>query len=191
MKNLLPGICSFILVVLLASMASATIVVKLTNKSMTEKSELIAIGKCVGTKSVWMDRQLVTLVTISITEVLKGSKLSTLTVVLPGGIDANRKFPVAETWPGAPILNPQEEVFLFLSSEKRVNFGYTIMGFSQGKFSVAKDKNGHKTVSRDLSGVTLAEKSKESIGTSSMLSLDEFKKEILGYLGKGVTRPRK
>ena len=61
----------------------------------------------------------------------------TLTVGVPGGVDANRKFPIAMTYPGAPRIAPDEEVFLFLvRADDEVAQSYAMTGFSQGKFSI-------------------------------------------------------
>lgn len=107
---------------------------------MIDHSDLIAIGNCVETRSVWVDRRLVTLATISVAETLKGAELRTVTVSLPGGIDANRKFPVAMTYPGAPRISPGEDVFLFLTSHGETAGSYSVTGFSQGKLSIVKDE---------------------------------------------------
>ena len=72
----------------------------LSIKGMTDRSDLVAIGSCVDTSSVWLNRTLVTLATISVVETLKGAEQRAITVALPGGIDANRKFPVAMSYAG-------------------------------------------------------------------------------------------
>src|SRR5687767_6125034 len=95
--------------------ADTSLAIGLTIQEMVSQSDLIAIGSCVETKSVWVDRSLVTLATINVAETLKGAELGTVTVALPGGVDANRKFPVAMTYPGAPQITPGENVFLFLT----------------------------------------------------------------------------
>src|SRR5262249_50433398 len=98
-------------------------------QEMTAGASLIITGKCLETRSRWMDRNLVTLATISVTETIKGDPSETITVVMPGGIDSNRKFPVAMTYAGAPQIHPTEEVFLFPTNEDEVAGGYAVMGF--------------------------------------------------------------
>src|SRR5688572_22135531 len=68
---------------------------------MTAGSEVIVQGTCTDLRSVWVGRNLVTLATVAVSEALKGSTGETITVVLPGGSDSNRKFPIAMTYPGA------------------------------------------------------------------------------------------
>jgi hypothetical protein len=66
---------------------------EVSEKQMSLQSELILTGKCDGTRTVWMGRTLVTLATISVGEVIKGHPTETVTVAVPGGIDASRRFP--------------------------------------------------------------------------------------------------
>src|SRR5262245_49315786 len=86
------------------TVARATTAVHLSDANMVAQSDSIVTGECVGRESRWIDQQLVTVVTVAVSETLKGEEAATIEVVLPGGIDMNRKFPVAVTWPGAPTI---------------------------------------------------------------------------------------
>jgi hypothetical protein len=185
MKHLVQvGVCTLLIASLYPGLR-ATTVVELTTEDLATKAKLIVIGRCVALKSTWVDRNLVTLATISVSEVVKGSALLEVTVVLPGGVDANRKFPIAMTFPGAPRIMTEEEVFLFLTQEAEVPDGYTIMGFSQGKFSIVEDPAGEKMVSRDLSRVAMQEGATLKQGRATLTPLSAFKKEIERYLAPG------
>jgi hypothetical protein len=84
-----------------------TLAASLSVEDMVNQSDVIAIGSCTETQTVWVDRSLVTLATVAVNETLKGDELTTnLTVALPGGVDANRKFPIAMNYPGAPRITP-------------------------------------------------------------------------------------
>ena len=154
----------------------------LSMQDMVIQSDLIAIGSCVETKSVWVDRSLVTLATINVSETLKGAELGTITVALPGGIDANRKFPIAMTYPGAPRLTPGENVFLFLTSNDLVAGSYTVAGFSQGKFSIVNDEDGEQVVTRDLTKTMLKSNNGVRRGSTDMTKLSSFKAEVKAHL---------
>lgn len=154
----------------------------LSIKDMVDQSDLIAIGSCIDTKSIWVEQSLVTLVTVSVAETLKGAELQTVTVALPGGVDANRKFPVAMTYPGAPRITPGENVFLFLTAESDVAGSYTVAGFSQGKFSIVTDENGEQLVTRDLTKTTLKDNNGVRRGSSNMTPLASLKAEVKGHL---------
>src|SRR5687767_2343881 len=154
----------------------------LSTAEMTLQSERIVTGECVGVETAWIDRTLVTIATVAVGEVIKGEDSSTVTVVLPGGTDTNRKFPIAMTYPGAPTLQPGEQAFLFLTREDEVPNGYVVTGFAQGKFSIVEDSQGQQVISRDLTKVRLQGGSGTVRGTKQTLSLSEFKEKVKGYL---------
>lgn len=159
-----------------------TLTVALSLQDMVAQSDVIAIGNCVETKSVWTDGTLVTLATVSVSESLKGAESGNLTVVLPGGIDANRKIPVAMSYPGAPRLTPGEDAFLFLTSDTDTGMGYNVTGFSQGKFSIVNDENGVPVVSRDLTKISLQGNNGVRRGGANVIPLDTFKAQVRSRL---------
>ncbi len=167
-----------------ATPAGATTAVALSNRAMAEGAEVIATGRCVDVRSVWEGRTLVTLATIALDDVLKGDVAGTVTVALPGGVDANRRFPVAMTYPGAPQIAVDEAVFLFLDRGNGASAALTVMGFSQGKFSIVDDGRGERAVSRNLSGLTLRSAGVDRPAVVTRSPLDAFKDEIRGYLQK-------
>ena len=158
-----------------------TLALALSLEDMVNQSDVIAIGNVLETRSVWIDRNLVTLATVAVSESLKGAPGETLTVVLPGGVDANRKIPIAMTYPGAPKLTPGENAFLFLHSDSEVG-GYNIAGFAQGKFSIVNDEDGEPMVSRDLTQMSLQGNNGVRRGQSNMTPLKSLKDQVKGYL---------
>ena len=198
MKKITLVSCSLIVIALLVSSRWATAVdappqdtlptvdtslaVALSVQDMVNQSDVIAIGNCVETKTVWVDRSLVTLATVSVTENLKGTESSNITVALPGGVDAGRKIPIAMTYPGAPQITPGENVFLFLTATGEVPGSYTVAGFSQGKFSIVTDEDGQPMVSRDLRKTALKTNNGVHRGSNNTIPLDTLKNEVRGYL---------
>lgn len=171
-----------LLLALAVGTAHATTALALSNRAMTDAAALILTGRCVEVRSAWEGRTLVTLATLDVTDVLKGNVPARVTVTLPGGIDATRRFPVAMTYAGAPQIMVGEDVFLFLGQDGEIGSGLTVVGFSQGKFSVVDDADAGKAVSRNLSGITLRSPAGARRGTATRVPLDEFKNEIRGYL---------
>lgn len=159
-----------------------TLAVALSLEEMVNQSDVIAIGNCVNTQSAWVDGSLVTMATVSVSETLKGSASESVTVVLPGGIDANRKIPVSMSYPGAPSLTPGENAFLFLTAAPEFGNNYTVAGFSQGKFSIVNDEDGEPMVSRDLSEMSLRGNNGVRRGQSDATPLSSFKEQVKGYL---------
>src|SRR5262245_34742610 len=87
----------------MASMASW-----MSMEQMAQGATSIVIGECIGTQSQWAGRNLYTLATVSVTESLKGAATGNVAVAIPGGIDSNRRFPIAMTYAGAPQIAPGE-----------------------------------------------------------------------------------
>lgn len=206
MKNKTLGICLLVLVALVITAVSAnswasradsstneptlqaadtTLAVALSLDDMVTQSDVIAIGNCTNTQSVWVDNTLVTLATVTVNETLKGNEATTnLTVALPGGVDANRKFPVAMSYPGAPRMTPGEDVFLFLTNSSEVAGSYTVAGFSQGKFSIVTDEDGEQMVSRDLRQTSLQGNNGVRRGPNNMTPLSSLKNEVKRKLNR-------
>lgn len=199
MKKITLGSCLLIAIALLVSARWGTkavnappddtlptpdtsLALALSVQDMVTQSDVIAIGNCVETRSVWVDQTLVTLATVSVTENFKGNETSSLTVALPGGVDANRKIPIAMTYPGAPHMTPGENVFLFLTNSEEVPGSYTVAGFSQGKFSIVTNEEGEQMVSRDLTKTALKDNNGLHRGSSNMIPLDNLKQQVRGYL---------
>jgi hypothetical protein len=165
-----------------AAEGSATTAIALSNRAMTDQADVVVIGRATDTRSAWEGRVLVTLVTVAVTETLKGVADSTITVTLPGGIDANRRVPVAMTYPAAPSMGLGEEVFLFLARDEADVNRLTVVGFSQGKFSINPDPTGEPVVTRDLTRLRLVGGTGVTRGAKDRVTLAEFKREIRGYL---------
>jgi hypothetical protein len=161
-----------------------TLAVALSLEDMVDQSDVIAIGNCVETRSVWVDRTLVTLATVSVSETLKGAQTGNLTVVLPGGADMNRQVPVAVSYPGAPRITPGENVFLFLNSDVDYGLGYNVAGFAQGKFSIVSDEDGQPVVSRDLTRMALQGNNGVRRGGSNSTPLETFKDRVKARLNQ-------
>lgn len=156
----------------------------LSVEEMTAGASLIVMGKCIGTRSQWSDRNLVTLATMLVEESLKGAAANEVTVVLPGGIDFNRPVPIATTYPGAPQISLDERAFLFLTDEDKIPGSYAVMGFAQGKYSVVEDDAGEPVVTRDLTRVRMQKGVGVTRGNFQAVPLSEFKKRVMDYLNK-------
>ena len=168
---------------LVASTAAADISLRLSNEQLTAEAEAIVIGRAVASESRWIDRALVTAVTVQITETVKGNVSGQIEVLLPGGADANRRVKIAMTYPGAPQMRNGEDVFLFLTQDGDVG-GFIVAGFSQGKFSILTQQGGNRVVSRDLRGSQLVEGTGISRGTVVLTPLADFRNEIAGYVAR-------
>ncbi|HEY0511874.1 MAG TPA: hypothetical protein VGH73_08220 [Thermoanaerobaculia bacterium] len=157
----------------------ATTAVERTETDLVQESAIIVTGRCTGLQSQWIDRDLVTVATIQVSEVLKGSAGPTVSVVLPGGVDTHRRIPVAMSVAAAPEIQQQENVLLFLTPEDRIAAGYAVVGFSQGKFTVAQGPAGKTLATQDLSALNLQGRGGSSRrGAAKTILLDELRRRI-------------
>ena len=161
----------------MAAAVEATTAVQLTDADMVANADLIVTGECQGVQSDWIGSDLVTIARVAVGETLKGESAATVDVVLPGGIDLDRKFPIASTWPGAPTILPGEEVFLFLATGDDPGQGH-VVGFSQGKFSIQSDPRGRRVVSRNLQELGLLQAGTVKPGDQRSAPLAEFTTRI-------------
>jgi hypothetical protein len=156
----------------------ATTAVERTETELIQEATLIVAGHVTHVESAWIDGDLSTLATIAVSEVLKGTAGAELTLVLPGGIDANRPVPVATLYPAAPEVFAQEDVLLFLVGEDRVPNGYAVVGFSQGKFTLVASAGG-QAATQNLGGLKLARRDGQiTRGTSKTISLPQLRQRI-------------
>jgi len=182
MKRVAAGMVTAMLVAAGVVDLHATTARRMSNRDLAVEAQIIVIGQAASLRPAWEGRTLVTLATVNVTERIKGDPGDTVTVALPGGIDANRKVPVAMTFAGAPTIAPGEEVFLFLGHDEDVSTGYVVLGFSQGKFSVVQEPGGQKVVSRDLTQIMLQGGTGTVRGAISYTSLADFRNEIVSYV---------
>lgn len=155
MSSTARALLGLLVAALAISAAQASTAVERTEADLIQESTLIVTGHCTHLQSQWAGNTLVTLATIQVSEVLKGSAVSTVTVTLPGGVDVNRHIPVAMSFPAAPVILQQEEVVLFLTSQNLVAGSYSVVGFSQGKFTLAQDAQGRSLATQNLNGLKL------------------------------------
>jgi hypothetical protein len=83
------------------------------------------------------------------------------------------------SYPGAPQIGSGEKVFLFLDSESDVEGGQSVVGFSQGKFSVVTDDAGEQFVSRDrIEKADVKTSNGQPRGTRQLTPMSEFKSKV-------------
>ncbi|HSS49540.1 MAG TPA: hypothetical protein VLX28_11395 [Thermoanaerobaculia bacterium] len=179
MRRAARAVLGLLAVALALTPAWATTAVERTDNDLILEAAIIVTGHCTHLQSQWLDRTLVTIATISVSEVLKGQAGSEVTVVLPGGVDVHRRFPIAMSYPAAPEIYQQENVLLFLTPEDRVPHGYAIVGFSQGKLTVADNGLGQQVASQNLSALNLQSRTGAvNRGRSRTLLLSELRQKI-------------
>jgi hypothetical protein len=186
MPKLRPWALGLLLASGLAASLGATTLVRMSEQEMASKADLIVRGTCTHLESARLDHHLVTMVTVSVGDTLKGAPGGSVTVVVPGGVDLNRPIPIAETWPGAPRFADHQEVFLFLTRRPDVAGGYSVMGYSQGAFAVVSAADGSKMVERNLTGMSLADHEGVVAGGRSAVPLTDFERQVRSLVSAGA-----
>ncbi len=156
----------------------ATTILKQTDSEMIRRSGTIVTGRCTNLETAWVGRTLVTKATIAVDETLKGASRTQVTVVLPGGVDVHRKIPVMVTYPGAPEILLSEQVLLFLSPDSLVQDGYSIFGYSQGKFTLTETADAGLVGTQSLSGVQVQTGRQTSRGGAASINLQQLREQI-------------
>jgi hypothetical protein len=116
--------------------ARATQIQYRTVPELGSLSELVVRGKVVGVRSYWNDTRtkIFTETTIAADEAYKGRTGAVVRLTQLGGTVDNMRVTVA----GAVQWKPDEEVLLFL--EPYTPGTYQVTGFSQGKFTIERDR---------------------------------------------------
>ena len=191
MRSIISRLYWCLVVFLVVPQSWATQLLPLTEDALVAQSSLIVIGQCTEVRSAWQGRRLVTLATIAVREVLKGEPTPQVTVMIPGGLDAQRSVPVATVVVGTPQLVPAEEVVVFLSARPDARDTYTLTGWSQGKFSILEDATGRQVVAPDRGILPSPDalRSMSQQNPAGAVSLTQFRAKILHRIARDSSQP--
>lgn len=143
MKKIIVGLGVIIFVLLVFPIEnSIAISKKLTFSELTEEANVIILGKVleVSCKCSEGSKKIYTYVTIIVEKTIKGPSNDKITVKILGGKVGGKVMKVF----GMPEFRKGEEICLFLKSDESLYC--PIVGWSQGKFNIEKDKNGERMV---------------------------------------------
>ena len=132
----------FCLVGMTLSNSSSAQSKKNSEEALAKRAEIVAVGKVISKKAQWEDNRshIVTYVTLSVSEYLKGGAGGVVTIATPGGeVDG-----VGELYSHSASFIPDEEVVVFAKKDKRGRF--LVTGGPEGKLSVMRDKTTGKAM---------------------------------------------
>jgi hypothetical protein len=131
-------------IVLIALVARATTLVRLTFPELVKDSSAIAHVRCRSSQAVFENGEIWTDTSFDVLESAKGNLPATITVRQPGGKLAGLESRVD----GTPQFRANEEVYLFLVAQSGARL--FLVGWSQGTFRVRKNvRTGIATVTQD------------------------------------------
>ncbi|MCO5170858.1 MAG: hypothetical protein M9894_31400 [Planctomycetes bacterium] len=175
------------LVLLLATPALCTTVLRFSLDELIERADVIVHGECVGLAGRETPDGVVTEVQLRVTEVLKGEPARTFTFTTYGGTTPKRGTFIA----GSPQFEVGEELVLFLDRPNRHGYRMAI-GMSQGKYTV-REEGGRKVAIRNLAGLRLIDprtgEVEEGSGDEQGLPLADLLRTVKDALAAPTTRP--
>jgi hypothetical protein len=119
----------------------------LTTDDLTFQADVVAVGNVTAMKAEWnTDRtRIVTRVTVSVREYLKGGGETQMSILTPGGEIGE----IGEMYSGAVRFTNNEEVVVFV--KRGANRELRLTGGAQGKATITRDKtNGAMMVGPDM-----------------------------------------
>jgi hypothetical protein len=141
---------------LMASEASATIVVPMTIEEMAIEASCVARARVVNTQATWDDshRRIYTYTEIQILERMhtKGEVLDSVIIRTLGGEVGNIGMKVS----GTPRFTLGEEVVVFLRTDPADRAQFQVVGMSQGKFHVERPEKGGAVAVPSVEGLAFA-----------------------------------
>lgn len=136
--------------VLIAVVANATTLARLTFNDLTSQATAIARVQCLRSSSYWKNGEIWTRSEFAVVEQSKGDLPPIVEVEMPGGAIGHLHARVDEV----PAFHPAEEDYLFLWTSP--NGTLRVLGWSQGVFRIRKDPaTGLETVTQDSAAAPL------------------------------------
>lgn len=141
--------------------AWATTVMEMDLPALVTAADRIVVARCVDVRSKWVGGKIYSDVDIAVEQDLIGSAASNYTVTSLGGtaMHPSLKVPVTMTVSGGLQFSVDEEMLLFTKQDRLGR--HQVVGLSQGKFSVATDRNSGRKF------IPLGDKKLETVPTHS------------------------
>ena len=131
---------------------------------MTTTATAIVTAEVVSNQVDSSDNRGVTVVSLQVSEQIKGNTQQFINLTLPGGSYSRGRFRVGEITAGAPQLFANQDVLLFLVEGQQSN-NYSLVGYTQGLLFI-RDQNGQQVV-------------QGSVTEGQVISVDAMKESIL------------
>ena len=178
---------ALVLLALAAPCAGATTMVHLDTHALAQQSHQIVIGRVAATRAHWNEShtRIVTDVDVDVSEALKGSPATRVTLTQLGGEVDGVRVSVA----GCAAFKPGEEALFFVWHDAKGRSQLT--GLAQGKFEIERDaKTGAAYVQRAAPGFAVREVQRLSAVPAGVraprLKLSDLVTEIRGDLAPGA-----
>ena len=125
-------------------LTKATSVDQVDLDRMTSQATAIVTAEVVNSEVDSTDNRFTTVVTLRVTDQIKGVTQSFIDLRVPGGSVRNGRFRVGQVNAGVPHMFADQEALLFLTENRQSN-SYSLVGFTQGYMAILEE-NGHQLV---------------------------------------------
>jgi hypothetical protein len=162
-------------VVLIAIVAQATTLVRLTFPELVKNSSAIAHVRCLGSQAVFENGEIWTDTSLEVLESNKGNLPAIVVVRQPGGKLAHLESRVD----GTPQFRVGEELYLFLEGQPGGRF--FLVGWSQGTFRVRRNpRTGLTTVTQDSAEIPAYDQQSREFTKTGVkdMRLDSFREQL-------------
>jgi hypothetical protein len=165
----------------------ATTLARLSLDQLATAADNVARVRCVSAESRWEDGAIWTVTTFDVVESMKGNLPNQVTVRLPGGSLGH----LTATVDGTPKFNPGGEAILFL--ERRRSGGFSVAGWVQGTFRIARDpRTLRETVTQDSSAFAMFDTATRSFVTEGIrqMPVAQFRARIATAIARQPEKRR-
>jgi hypothetical protein len=162
-------------IVLIALVARATTLVRLTFPELVKDSSAVAHVRCLGSQAVFENGEIWTDTSFEVLESVKGNLPATINVRQPGGKLAGLESRID----GTPQFRATEEVYLFLIAQPGSRL--FLVAWSQGTFRIHKNpRTGITTVTQDSAEIAAYDPKSRGFTKTGVtnLRLDTFRDPI-------------
>jgi hypothetical protein len=140
------GLLLLLFVFSIATITSGTVLEKLSLQGLSQKADLIAIGRVVKLETVVESGEPWTITTVTLEKQLKGDRQSTVQIRLPGGYQRIGNRTLVTEVEGVPLPNVNERAVVFLSGREKSNLALT--GLGQGYWKIDIDREGKEVAKK-------------------------------------------
>ncbi len=153
---------------------------------MTDLADEIVVGKVTESVARWQGKLIVTVSRIQVEESIKGQPGSTMEITQLGGIAVHPqlKAPVHMSASASAVLNPGEEVMLFVRKDK--SGVRDLIGGPHGKLSVTVDPDtGDKIIHGGRKELVGSDENGRRTIRQREVTLNEMRREVMNHIQKG------
>jgi hypothetical protein len=149
---------------LLAVVASATTLARLTFDDMARKADAVARVRCLAARSYLKSGEIWTETQFAVEEQGKGTLPPIISVRAPGGNVGHLHARVEE----APVFRPGEESYLFLWGKQSP---FQILGWSQGTFRIGRDRDVGEIVTQESAAAPVFDPTAKQFGRGGIRNM--------------------